>query len=129
MTSLARAQKYIAFNHGDLLADPILELIISAALRGSMTPSGAQLLLIPDTRNGPTDPSGLRQIGKFRKADCLTLKQLVLQNRRKSRLRKKTKNRSKKDNEISDIKTPKSRSGTQVSERDFLQKDTGSDVA
>ncbi len=124
-----KRQKFIAFYKGYLISDSILVWILDAARRGKMTQAGANLLLIPDTRQGPADSSGLRHIGKFRKADCLTLKQLVLQNRRKSRLRKKTKNRSKKDNEISDIKTPKSRSGTQVSERDFLQKDTGSDVA
>ncbi len=69
--------KYIAFHNGRLLPDLTLAWIIDAAIRGSMTPSGAQLLLIPDTRKGPPDTSGLRQIGKFRKSDCLTLKQLI----------------------------------------------------
>ena len=118
--------QYIAFYNGRLLPDLTLAWIIDAAVRGSITPSGAQLLLLPDTRKGPIDSSGLRHIGKFRKADCLTLKQLVLQNRRKSKLRKKTKNRSKKDNEISDIKTPKSQSGTRVSNRYFVHKERGS---
>lgn len=121
--------KYIAFHNGVLVPDHILDYLIDAGRRGLMTKAGANLLLIPDTRHGPEDVSGLRVIGKFRKADCLTLKQLVSQNRRKSRLRQTTKNRSKKDNEISDIKTRKSRSGTRVSKRDFPQKDTGSDVA
>ena len=124
MTSLTR-NNYIAFHNGRLLPDLNLAWIIDAAIRGSMTPSGAKLLLIPDTRKGPPDTFGLRQIGKFRKADCLTLKQLVLQNRRKSRLRKKTKNQSKKDNEISDIKTPKTWSGTYLSDCHFLHKERG----
>ena len=69
--------KYIAFHNGNLLPDLTLAWIIDAAIRGSMTPSGAQLLLIPDTRKGPPDSFGLRHIGKFRKSDCLTLKQLI----------------------------------------------------
>ncbi len=69
--------KYIAFHNGRLLPDLTLTWIIAAAVRGSMTPSGAQLLLIPDTRKGPPDTFGLRQIGKFKKADCLTVKQLT----------------------------------------------------
>ncbi len=42
--------KYIAFRNGYLLSDSVLAWIIDAAVRGSMTPSGAELLLIPDTR-------------------------------------------------------------------------------
>ena len=123
MDTIPRNNKWIAFHEGRLLSDLTLSWIIDAAIRGSMTPSGAKLLLIPDTRKGLEDSSGLRQIGKFRKADCLTLKQLISKNRRKSRLRKTTKNRSKKDNEISDIKIPKSQSGTYLSDRHFLHKD------
>ena len=122
-TIALRQNKYIAFNNGELLPDVILDWIINLALRGKMTASGAQLLLIPDTRKGLVDSSGLRQIGKFRKADCLTLKQLISKNRRKSRSREKTKKRSKKDNEISNIKIPKSQSGTYLSDRHFLQKE------
>ena len=69
--------RYLAFYNGHLLPDVILDWIIDAALRGLMTPSGAQLLLIPDTRKGSPDTFGLRHIGKFRKSDCLTLKQLM----------------------------------------------------
>ena len=116
-------KKYIAFHNGALLPDLVLDWIIDAALRGKMTQSGANLLLIPDTRTGPPDASGLRHIGKFRKADCLTLKQLISNNRRKSRLRKKIKNRSRKDNENSEIKIPKSQSGTYLSDCHFLHKE------
>ena len=81
-------QKYIAFNNGELVPDLTLAWIIDAALRGRMTPSGMKLLLIPDTRKGPEDASGLRHIGKFRKSDCITLKQLI-RKMGKARLRQK----------------------------------------
>ena len=88
--------KYIAFHNGHLLPDLTLAWIIDAAIRGSMTPSGAQLLLIPDTRKGPPDTFGLRQIGKFRKSDCLTLKQLIRRIGKSKTLRKVAKNGEKK---------------------------------
>jgi hypothetical protein len=74
-----KRQKFIAFYKGHLISDSILVWILDAARRGQMTQGGANLLLIPDTRQGPADSSGLRHIGKFCKVDCLTLKQ---QNRR-----------------------------------------------
>ena len=69
--------KWIAFHEGRLLPDVTLAWIIEFAMRGSMTPVAKNLLLIPDTRTGPPDASGRRQIGKFRKSDCITLKQLI----------------------------------------------------
>jgi len=92
----SRKQKYIAFRNGRLLSDDILKWIIDAAMRGLMTPSGAKLLLIPDTRKGPPDISGLRYIGKFKKSDCLTLKQLVSRNRQSKTSRKSSKMGEKK---------------------------------
>ena len=61
--------RYLAFYNGHLLPDLTLAWIIDAAIRGSMTASGAQLLLIPDTRKGPPDTFGLRQVGKFHKGE------------------------------------------------------------
>ncbi len=102
--------KYIAFNHGRLLPDATLALIIDAAMRGLMTPSGAQLLLVPDTRKGPPDSFGLRHIGKFKKADCLTLKQLIRrigQIETLPKLAKKAKNGLKNSKGIKALKTRK----------------------
>lgn len=123
--------KYIAFHNGRLLPDLTLAWIIDAANRGSMTPSGAQLLLIPDTRNGPANTSGLRHIGKFRKSDCLTLKQLIRkigQIETLPKLAKKAKNGLQNIKQIKGLKTrkmQKTRSGTTPSDGDFLHKERG----
>ncbi len=119
---------YIAFHNGVLISDHVLDNIIDAAKRGLMTKAGESLLLIPDTRQGPADVLGLRHIGKFRKADCLTLKQLILKEGRKRRLRKKAKKPSKKRNVFKDIKTTESRSGTQLSDGRFLHKEAHADL-
>ncbi len=124
-----RQQKYIAFNNGNLLPDLILAWIIDAALRGKMTPSGAKLLLIPDTRNGPPDTSGLRQIGKFRKVDCLTLKQLIRKIGKtetlplKAKKAKKGLQNTKKNNALKTRKIRKTRSGTTPSDCRFPHKE------
>jgi len=91
-----KRQKFIAFYKGQLISDSILVWILDAARRGKMTQAGASLLLIPDTRQGPADSSGLRHIGKFRKADCLTLKQLIRRIRESKTLPKVAKNGEKK---------------------------------
>ncbi len=123
--------KYIAFNHGRLLADATLALIIDAAIRGLMTPSGAQLLLIPDTRKGPPDTFGLRQIGKFHKSDCLTLKQLIRKIGKTETLplkAKKAKNGPQNIKQIKELKTrkmQKTRSRTTPSDCRFLHKERG----
>ncbi len=123
--------KYIAFHNGHLLPDSTLEWIIDAAIRGSMIPSGAQLLLIPDTRKGPPDTFGLRHIGKFRKSDCLTLKQLI---RKISKIEtlpleeKKAKNGLQNTKQIKALKTrkmQKTRTGTTPSDCHFLHKERG----
>ena len=57
-------QKFIAFHRGELLSEYILDYIIHKALCGLMTPAGAKLILIPDTRHGKASVSGLRMIGK-----------------------------------------------------------------
>ncbi len=124
-------KKYIAFHNGRLLPDSTLEWIIDAALRGLMTPSGANLLLIPDTRKGPPDSFGLRYIGKFRKSDCLTLKQLIRKIGKTETLplkAKKAKNGLQNIKQIKALKTrkmQKTRSGTQVSDCHFLHKERG----
>ena len=124
-------QKYIAFNNGELLPDLTLAWIIDAALRGKLTPSGAKLLLIPDTRNGPPDTSGLRQIGKFRKVDCLTLKQLIRKIGKTQTLplkAKKAKNVLQNIKQINALKTrkmQKTRSDTTASDCHFLHKERG----
>ena len=123
MKSIAR-QKYIAFNNGDLLPDTALEWIIDAALRGRMTPSGKKLLLIPDTRKGPPDAYGLRQIGKFRKSDCLTLAQLI-RKMSKARLRQKERKIVKKHVANQSIKNRKTQSATTPSDGYFLHKERG----
>ncbi len=118
--------KYIAFHNGRLLPDITLAWIIDAAIRGSMTPSGAQLLLIPDTRKGPPDTFGLRQIGKFRKSDCLTLKQLIRKIGKTKTLplkAKKVKNGLQNIKQIKALKTrkmQKTRSRTTPSDGHFL---------
>ena len=125
MTSLAQ-HKYIAFKNGELLADITLEWIIDAALRGKMTPSGEKLLLIPDTRIGPADTSGLRHIGKFRKSDCLTLKQLMRKMGR-SRIRQKGRKTAKKKEVNQCIKNRKIQSGPTPLDCRFLHKEPGAD--
>ena len=123
--------RYIAFHNGRLLSDSTLELIIDAALRGLMTPSGAKLLLIPDTRKGPPDSFGLRHIGKFRKADCLTLKQLIRKIGNISNMpnsAKKAKNGLQNIKQIKALKTrkmQKTRRGTTASDCHFLHKERG----
>ncbi len=123
--------KYIAFHNGRLLPDLTLAWIIDAAIRGLMTPNGAKLLLIPDTRKGPTDTFGLRQIGKFRKSDCLTLKQLIRKIGKTLALplkAKKAKNGLQNIKQINALKTrkmQKTRSRTTPSEGQFLHKERG----
>ncbi len=131
MTSFTRTNKYIAFRKGHLLSDSVLAWIIDAATRGLMTPSGAKLLLIPDTRKGPPDTFGLRQIGKFRKSDCLTLKQLIRKIGKTETLplkAKKAKNGLQDIKQIKGLKTrkmQKTRSGTTPSDCHFLHKERG----
>ena len=126
-----RKSKYIAFHEGRLLPDLTLAWIIDAALRGKTTASGEKLLLIPDTRKGPEDPSGLRQIGKFRKSDCLTLKQLIRKIGKTETLPlkvKKAKNCVKNSKQNNALKTPKkqkTRSGTTPSDCHFPHKERG----
>jgi len=123
------AGKYIVFHNGRLLPDLILAWIIDAAIRGSMTPSGAQLLLIPDTRKGLPDTFGLRQIGKFRKSDCLTLKQLIRKIGKTETLplkAKKAKNGIQNIKQIKALKRrkmQKTRSATTPSDCHFLHKE------
>lgn len=59
-----------------MLDEAILENIINAAKRGKMTPEGEKLVLVPDTRHGRKDESGLRMMKRTKKSDCRTLKQL-----------------------------------------------------
>jgi len=123
--------KYIAFHNGRLLPDLTLAWIIDAAIRGKMTPSGAQLLLIPDTRKGPPDSFGLRHIGKFRKADCLTLKQLIRKIGKTETLplkAKKAKNGLQNIKQIKVLRTrkmQKTRPDTTASDCHFLHKGRG----
>jgi len=119
-------QKYIAFSNGELLPDISLDWIIDAALRGRMTPSGRKLLLIPDTRKGPEDASGLRHIGKFRKSDCITVKQLI-RKMGKARLRQKERKTAKKHELNQSIKNRKIRSDITPSGSGFLHKERGVD--
>ena len=123
MTSLTQ-KKYIAFHNGRLLPDLTLDWIIGSALRGRMTPSGRKLLLIPDTRKGPEDTSGLRQIGKFRKSDCLTVKQLI-RKMGKARLRQKERKTAKKHELNQSIKNRKRRADITPSGSGFLHKERG----
>lgn len=119
---------YIAFHNGMLISDHVLDKIIDAARRGLMTKAGENLLLIPDTRQGAADCSGLRRIGKFRKSDCLTLKQLILHERRNRGLKKRGKKRSKKNSKFNRIKTRKPQSGTQLSDGHFLRNEALADL-
>ena len=123
MTSLTR-NNYIAFHKGHLLPDSTLAWILDAASRGLITPIGKNLLLIPDTRKGPEDASGLRSIGKFRKSDCLTLKQLI-RKMGKARLRQKERKTAKKHEINQSIKNRKTRSGTTPLDCHFLHKGRG----
>ena len=132
MTSLTRNNKWIAFHEGRLLPDVTLAWIIDSAVRGLITPSGMKLLLIPDTRKGPPDASGLRQIGKFRKRDCLTVKQLIRKIGKTETLplkAKKAKNglqNIKQINALKTRKTQKTRSGATPPDCQFLLKECGS---
>lgn len=123
--------KYIAFHNGHLLSDSTLTWIIDSATRGLITPVAKNLLLIPDTRKGPPDSFGLRQIGKFRKSDCLTLKQLIRKIGKTETLRldaKKAKSglkNTKKNNALKMRKMQKTRSGTTPSGCHFLHKERG----
>ncbi len=123
--------KYIAFHNGRLLPDLTLAWIIDAAIRGKMTQAGANLLLIPDTRQGPADSFGLRHIGKFRKSDCLTVKQLIRkigQIETLPKLAKKAKNGLQNIKQIKALKTrkmQKTRSDTTASDCHFLHKGRG----
>jgi len=123
--------KYIAFHNGRLLPDSTLEWIIDAALRGLMTQAGANLLLIPDTRQGPADSFGLRHIGKFRKSDCLTLKQLIRKIGKTETLPlkgEKAKNGLQNIKQIKALKTrkmQKTRSDTTASDCHFVHKERG----
>ncbi len=123
--------KYIAFHNGRLLPDLTLAWIIDAAIRGKMTQAGANLLLIPDTRQGPADPFGLRHIGKFRKADCLTLKQLIRKIGKTETLplkAKKAKNGFQNNKKIKGLKTrkmQKTRTDTTAADCHFLHKGRG----
>ena len=113
---------YLAFHKGALVSDYILDYIINAAMQGLMTASGEKLLLIPDVRKGPADVFGLRVIGKFRKADCTTLKQLIRKIRQSKTLPKSSKKRTKNPYQNNALKTAKTQSGTQVSDCDFPAK-------
>ncbi len=118
--------KYIAFHKGALLSDYILDYIIDAGVRGLMTTAGARLLLLPDTRHGQADISGLRLIGKYRKSDCLTLKQLIRKIRQSKTLPKSSKKRTKNPYQNNALKTVKTQSGIRVSDCHFLHKERGS---
>ena len=107
---------FIAFYNGKLVSDHILKNIIGAARRGLMTKAGENLLLMPDTRTGPPDSSGMRHIGPFRKSDCLTLKQLMRKERKHRELRRKPKKQSKNDSQFRDLDSAKLQGGTQVSD-------------
>ncbi len=129
MTSVTRNNKWIAFHEGRLLPDVTLAWIIEFAMRGVMTPAAKNLLLIPDTRKGPPDSFGLRHIGKFKKADCLTLKQLIRkigQIETLPKLAKKAKNGLKNIKEINKLKTrkmQKTRTDTTAADCHFLHKE------
>jgi len=127
--------KFIAFHKRELLSEYILEYIICKALCGLITPTGAKLVLVPDTRHGSTDVSGLQTIGKklpktdnfsgvrigrSLRSDCLTLKQQITLYRKSSQMPKLAKNRSKNINNNNALKTPKTQSGTTPLDPGFL---------
>lgn len=127
--------KFIAFHKRELLSEYILDYIICKALYGLMTPGGAKLVLIPDTRHGPSDVSGLQTIGKklpktdnfsgvrigrTQGSDCLTLKQQIMLYRKSKQKPKLAKKRSKNINNNKALKTPKTQSGTTPLDPRFL---------
>ena len=84
--------KWVAFDgYGRLIPDDLLLLIIDQALRGKMTQSAEDLLLVPDTRKGRPDASGLREMGRVRKKDCITLGQFSRKLRKRSSKPQKSK--------------------------------------
>jgi hypothetical protein len=90
---LAGGMKWVAFDSwGRLIPDHTLSLIIDQALRGKMTQSAENILLIPDTRKGRPDASGLQEMGRVRKKECITLGQFS----RKIRKRPTESQKSKK---------------------------------
>ena len=79
--------KYVAFRNGQMIDDTILHNIIDAAKRGKMTPEGRKLVLVPDTRYGRADPTGLQSMRSVKKKDCRTLEQIF--GKRKSKTLRK----------------------------------------
>jgi hypothetical protein len=65
--------KWLAFHNGEIIKDNILSLILDQAERGLMR--DPDLLLVPDTRKGRADVSGLRKMGRVKRKDCMTLRQ------------------------------------------------------
>ena len=85
--------KYVAFDKNHNLIDPVtLDWMITFAKMGKITEAGKKIILIPDTRFGESDVSGLREFAngqtvgtgkrarklpKIRKKDCIPLVNLV----------------------------------------------------
>ena len=67
---------WVAFRDGRLVPDNTLRWIIEAAKRGKITEAGKQLMLVPDTRHGPADAGGLREMSRVRRSDCIPLTSL-----------------------------------------------------
>jgi len=84
--------KYVMFDNGNIIEGDVLDNIIAAAKRGEITERGESALLVPDTRFGERDVSGLREFAngqtlgsgrwakklpRLRKSDCIPLLSLV----------------------------------------------------
>jgi hypothetical protein len=83
--------KWVAFHNGNLVPEDILSRIMDQALRGEMTEAAKDLLLIPDTRRGRPDTSGLREMGRVKRKDCLTLAQFARRFKKKPTKSQKSK--------------------------------------
>ncbi len=65
--------KYRLSRDGHFLSDDLSQYIFSAAERGLMTKAAKDLLVVPDTRCGRIDSSGLQHMKRVKKKDCRTL--------------------------------------------------------
>ena len=59
--------------NGFALSEDMTKYILDAAKRGLLTEKASKMLMVPDTRTGPRDASGLQSMKSVRKSECMTL--------------------------------------------------------
>lgn len=105
------SEKWIAFDPDKrwlrLLPDETLDYIIDRALDGKITKLGQQLILMPDCRKGKPDVCGVYRIGRIRKSECITIKQLVRRIQKTEGVTDKSKNTKLTPNQINTLEGEK----------------------